>query len=131
MVLAHTIVDAPNHGASSRAAAISAPSEEAPTTAASSSMGRRDTTADRVRRPSGCGATVRGRMTADALRALDRKHLWHPFTQQQGWMDEDFPIIDHADGCTLWDTDGRAYLDGVSSLWCTVHGHRHPALDIE
>ena len=69
-------------------------------------------------------------MTADELRALDRKHLWHPFTQQQGWMDEAFPIIDRADGCTLWDTDGRAYIDGVSSLWCTVHGHRHPALDI-
>ncbi len=70
------------------------------------------------------------KMTADELRALDRKHLWHPFTQQQGWMDEDFPIIDRADGCTLWDTEGRTYIDGVSSLWCTVHGHRHPALDI-
>ena len=69
-------------------------------------------------------------MTADELRTLDRKHLWHPFTQQQGWMEEAFPIIDRADGCTLWDTDGRAYIDGVSSLWCTVHGHRHPALDI-
>ncbi|MGZ4269480.1 MAG: adenosylmethionine--8-amino-7-oxononanoate transaminase [Solirubrobacteraceae bacterium] len=69
-------------------------------------------------------------MTADELRALDRRHLWHPFTQQQGWMEEEFPIIDRADGTTLYDTDGRAYIDGVSSLWCTVHGHRHPALDL-
>lgn len=32
-------------------------------------------------------------------------------------------------GCTLIDADGREYLDGVSSLWCNVHGHRHPRLD--
>jgi adenosylmethionine---8-amino-7-oxononanoate aminotransferase len=63
------------------------------------------------------------------LRELDRAVLWHPFTQQQGWMDEDAPIIAHARGTTLFDTDGNAYIDGVSSLWCTVHGHRHPALD--
>jgi adenosylmethionine-8-amino-7-oxononanoate aminotransferase len=38
-------------------------------------------------------------------------------------------IIDSAQGCTLADIDGRRYLDGVSSLWCNVHGHRHPRLD--
>ena len=64
------------------------------------------------------------------LAADDRSHLWHPFTQQQGWHDEDAPIIERADGVCLWDTEGRRYLDGVSSLWCTVHGHRHPAIDI-
>jgi adenosylmethionine-8-amino-7-oxononanoate aminotransferase len=68
-------------------------------------------------------------MTTAELRAADREAVWHPFTQQQGWVAEDAPIIERAEGCTLWDTDGRAYLDGVSSLWCTVHGHRHPALD--
>ena len=26
-------------------------------------------------------------------------------------------------------SDGRRYLDGVSSLWCNVHGHRHPEID--
>jgi adenosylmethionine-8-amino-7-oxononanoate aminotransferase len=68
-------------------------------------------------------------MTTADLRAADREVLWHPFTQQQGWIAEDAPIIERASGCTLWDTDGRAYLDGVSSLWCTVHGHQHPAID--
>jgi adenosylmethionine-8-amino-7-oxononanoate aminotransferase len=68
-------------------------------------------------------------MTTADLRALDREVLWHPFTQQQGWIAEDAPIIERGEGCTLFDTDGNAYLDGVSSLWCTVHGHRHPALD--
>jgi adenosylmethionine-8-amino-7-oxononanoate aminotransferase len=68
-------------------------------------------------------------MTTADLRALDREVLWHPFTQQQGWVTEDAPIIERGEGCTLYDTDGNAYLDGVSSLWCTVHGHRHPTLD--
>jgi adenosylmethionine-8-amino-7-oxononanoate aminotransferase len=68
-------------------------------------------------------------MTTADLRAADREALWHPFTQQQGWSAEDAPIIERGEGCTLYDTDGNAYLDGVSSLWCTVHGHCHPALD--
>ncbi len=63
------------------------------------------------------------------LRELDRSVLWHPFTQQQGWSEEDAPIIAHARGTTLHDTDGNTYIDGVSSLWCTVHGHRHPSID--
>src|SRR5919205_40212 len=70
------------------------------------------------------------RMTHEDLAELDRRHLWHPFTQQQGWMEEDFPIIERADETTLYDTEGNAYIDGVSSLWCNVHGHRHPAIDI-
>ncbi|HEU0318119.1 MAG TPA: adenosylmethionine--8-amino-7-oxononanoate transaminase [Solirubrobacteraceae bacterium] len=65
----------------------------------------------------------------DRLNELDRRHLWHPFTQQQGWVDDPAPVIARAEGTTLTDTDGRTYLDGVSSLWCNVHGHRHPAID--
>ena len=38
-------------------------------------------------------------------------------------------MIDRAEGCYLYDTEGNRYLDGVSSLWCNVHGHRHPTLD--
>jgi adenosylmethionine-8-amino-7-oxononanoate aminotransferase len=38
-------------------------------------------------------------------------------------------IIERAHGCTLIDLEGREYLDGVSSLWCNLHGHRHPRLD--
>jgi adenosylmethionine-8-amino-7-oxononanoate aminotransferase len=64
------------------------------------------------------------------LTAADRRHLWHPFTQQEGWCAEEPPVvIDHAEGTNLYDTDGNAYIDGVSSLWCNVHGHRHPAID--
>jgi adenosylmethionine-8-amino-7-oxononanoate aminotransferase len=68
-------------------------------------------------------------MTSGNLAELDRRYIWHPFTQQQGWLAEDAPIIRSAEGCFLTDTDGKEYLDGVSSLWCNVHGHRHPVID--
>src|SRR5256885_5167192 len=69
-------------------------------------------------------------MDTRQLAALDRRVLWHPFTQQQGWTDdEDIVLIERAEGCRLYDTEGNEYLDGVSSLWCNVHGHRHPELD--
>jgi adenosylmethionine---8-amino-7-oxononanoate aminotransferase len=69
------------------------------------------------------------RTTAELIDA-DRRCLWHPFTQQRAWETEEPPIvIEHAEGTNLYDTDGRAYIDGVSSLWCNVHGHRHPAID--
>ena len=69
------------------------------------------------------------RSNAEWQRA-DRRVLWHPFTQQQGWMGEDFPVVTGAEGCWLIDADGNRYLDGVSSLWCAVHGHRVPEIDL-
>ena len=63
------------------------------------------------------------------LVAADRAHLWHPFTQQQGWTDESPVIVERAEGTDLIDVDGRRYIDGVSSLWCNVHGHAHPRID--
>ena len=68
-------------------------------------------------------------MTTRELARKDKRALWHPFTQQQGWCEEEPLIIERAQGCTLYDTDGNGYLDGVSSLWCNVHGHGHPAVD--
>jgi adenosylmethionine---8-amino-7-oxononanoate aminotransferase len=68
-------------------------------------------------------------MDTQALRAADHAHVWHPFTQMRGWQSEDAPIIERGEGCFLFDTDGKAYIDGVSSLWCNVLGHRHPAID--
>jgi adenosylmethionine---8-amino-7-oxononanoate aminotransferase len=60
---------------------------------------------------------------------LDQDHLWHPFTQQQDWCSEEALMIESAEGSQLIATDGRRYLDGVSSLWCNLHGHRHPDID--
>ncbi|HXA30550.1 MAG TPA: adenosylmethionine--8-amino-7-oxononanoate transaminase [Candidatus Angelobacter sp.] len=61
--------------------------------------------------------------------ALDRKHVWHPFTQTSEWRDEDPVVIRSAHGCRLVDARGREYIDGVASLWANVHGHGHPRLD--
>jgi adenosylmethionine---8-amino-7-oxononanoate aminotransferase len=63
------------------------------------------------------------------LATADRTHLWHPFTQQRGWAEEEPLIVERAEGAELIDVHGRRYLDGVSSLWCNVHGHRHPRID--
>ncbi len=68
-------------------------------------------------------------MNTNELVAKDRKYIWHPFTQMRDWQAEDFPVIEKGEGCYLIDTDGRRYLDGVSSLWCNVFGHRVPAID--
>jgi adenosylmethionine---8-amino-7-oxononanoate aminotransferase len=67
-------------------------------------------------------------MSVDLAR-LDREHLWHPFTQQQGWAEEEPLIVERGEGSYVIDSDGRRYIDGVSSLWCNVHGHRHPTID--
>jgi adenosylmethionine---8-amino-7-oxononanoate aminotransferase len=59
----------------------------------------------------------------------DRRHVWHPFTQMQEWFAEEPLFIERGDGNYLIDTEGRRYFDGVSSLWCNVHGHRKRELD--
>ncbi len=69
-------------------------------------------------------------MNYKKLSALDKKYLWHPFTQQRDWEeDPDVPIIKKGKGTYLYDAMGKKYLDGVSSLWCNVHGHRVPVID--
>ncbi|MCW3062877.1 MAG: adenosylmethionine-8-amino-7-oxononanoate aminotransferase apoenzyme, partial [Solirubrobacterales bacterium] len=69
-------------------------------------------------------------MDTDALAALDRRVLWHPFTQQRGWEEDEAPVlVERAEGTTIYDTNGNAYIDGTSSLWCNVHGHGHPRID--
>ncbi|HUI26563.1 MAG TPA: adenosylmethionine--8-amino-7-oxononanoate transaminase [Candidatus Kryptonia bacterium] len=59
----------------------------------------------------------------------DHKYLWHPFTQMRDWLADEPLIIARGDGNYLIDVQGRRYLDGVSSLWCNVHGHRKAELD--
>ena len=63
------------------------------------------------------------------LRDLDKRHLWHPFTHMKLWLQDEPLVITAAEGMYLIDSDGNRYLDGVSSLWCNVHGHRVPEID--
>ncbi|MBC7978194.1 MAG: adenosylmethionine--8-amino-7-oxononanoate transaminase [Myxococcales bacterium] len=60
------------------------------------------------------------------LEQLDHEVMWHPFTQMAEWTPL---VIASGEGNYLIDREGRRYLDGVSSLWCNLHGHRHPRLD--
>jgi adenosylmethionine-8-amino-7-oxononanoate aminotransferase len=64
--------------------------------------------------------------STDDLLRWDREHVWHAFTQMQEYEPL---LIEAGQGATLFDTAGNAYLDGSASMWCNVHGHRHPRLD--
>jgi adenosylmethionine---8-amino-7-oxononanoate aminotransferase len=59
----------------------------------------------------------------------DKRYIWHPFTQMQEYRGEDPVIICGGNGCTLRDVHGKEYIDGVSSVWTNVHGHRKEKLD--
>jgi adenosylmethionine-8-amino-7-oxononanoate aminotransferase len=63
------------------------------------------------------------------IREWDNDHVWHPFTPMSAYWEEQAPIIERAEGFYLFDTEGQKYLDGISSLWCNVHGHRVPEID--
>lgn len=63
------------------------------------------------------------------LVARDLAAVWHPFTQHALWPADEPLVIDRASGVYLYDTDGRRYLDGCSSLWVTVHGHGTPEIN--
>lgn len=78
---------------------------------------------------SGHGATPLGSL--ETLRALDHRHFWHPFTQMRDWCasEEDPLILASGQGATLTDYQGNTYIDGNSSIWTNIHGHRHPVID--
>ena len=68
-------------------------------------------------------------MNTEQLRRWDNEFVWHPFSPMQAYREEGAPIIEAGDRFELIDTDGNRYLDGISSLWCNVHGHRVPEID--
>lgn len=63
------------------------------------------------------------------LEELDKKYIWHPFTQMKEWLGEKPVIISEGKDCFIKDIYGRWYLDGVSSLWVNIHGHRKKEID--
>jgi adenosylmethionine-8-amino-7-oxononanoate aminotransferase len=62
---------------------------------------------------------------------LDQKHVWHPFTQMQDWNSPEHQpvVLVEGDGAVLRDDAGREYLDGNSSIWTNLHGHRRREID--
>ena len=67
--------------------------------------------------------------TKKKLKQIDLAHIWHPFTQMREYEKEEPIIIDKAYDSFLVDIDGKKYLDGVSSLWVNIHGHRKKEID--
>ncbi|WP_328803539.1 adenosylmethionine--8-amino-7-oxononanoate transaminase [Paenibacillus silvestris] len=65
----------------------------------------------------------------ERLAALNKSHVWHPFTQMKDYNNEDPLIIERGEGVRLYDVQGRAYYDGFSSVWLNVHGHHVPELN--
>ncbi|UCH44061.1 MAG: adenosylmethionine--8-amino-7-oxononanoate transaminase [Nitrospiraceae bacterium] len=63
------------------------------------------------------------------IEGMDKKYLWHPFTQMQEWVEQSPLIITEGRGTYIKDARGRWYIDGISSLWVTVHGHRKQEID--
>ena len=68
-------------------------------------------------------------LSSATLSKWDRQYVWHPFTQMKEWEQEDPLIIEKGDGVYLYDVHGNKYLDGSSSIWVNLHGHRHRVLD--
>ena len=66
-----------------------------------------------------------------ALRAADKRHIWHPFTPMAEWCAPDHQplVLVEGRGALLWDSDGREYIDGNSSIWTNIHGHNHPHIN--
>jgi len=67
--------------------------------------------------------------TRELLEQWDREYIWHPFTQMQEYMKDRPLIIERGERSYLTDIEGNRYLDGVSSLWVTVHGHNKKELN--
>jgi adenosylmethionine-8-amino-7-oxononanoate aminotransferase len=65
----------------------------------------------------------------DNLVRWDKEYFWHPFTQMKVYREEENVIVERGEGNYIYDIYGNKYLDGVSSLWCNVHGHNHPKLN--
>ncbi|SFR49001.1 aminotransferase [Litoreibacter janthinus] len=64
-------------------------------------------------------------MTTDTnldIAALDTAHSLHPWTHFESFVRDGPLVIERGSGCSLWDTDGREYLDAVGGLWCTNIG---------
>jgi putrescine aminotransferase len=62
------------------------------------------------------------------LKALDRAHYLHPFTDLHGYAEEGGRIFSRAEGVFIHDTDGNAMLDGMSGLWCCNLGYSQDAI---
>lgn len=68
-------------------------------------------------------------MDRKTLVALDKKYIWHPYTEMQNYIENTDPVVvEKAEGFYLYDKDGTRYMDGNGSWWTSIVGHNHPTL---
>ena len=65
----------------------------------------------------------------EELERWDKRYIWHPFTQMRDYCNENPLIIERGEGSFLIDIYDNKYIDGVSSLWVNLHGHRRKEID--
>jgi adenosylmethionine-8-amino-7-oxononanoate aminotransferase len=66
----------------------------------------------------------------ELLLAAEKRHIWHPFTQMKAWCAPEYEplVLVEGNGATLRDINGKEYIDGNSSIWTNIHGHRNPKI---
>ncbi len=67
-------------------------------------------------------------LSREAILALDRRHVWRPYTSSEDHEGVDPIVVARAEGPFLYDVDGRRYIDGNASWWCNSLGHGHPRI---
>jgi adenosylmethionine---8-amino-7-oxononanoate aminotransferase len=67
-------------------------------------------------------------MQRKKIKSIDKRHLWHPYTDIDAFERSDFPVVKRAAGVYFYDFNGKKYLDAIASWWCVNFGHSNPAL---
>jgi adenosylmethionine-8-amino-7-oxononanoate aminotransferase len=67
----------------------------------------------------------------EELVEADKRFVWHPFTDMRQWCTAEHEplVLVEGRGALLWDSKGREYIDGNSSIWTNIHGHNHPHIN--
>lgn len=63
------------------------------------------------------------------LEEKDLQYIWHPCSQMKDYRELPPIIVDHGKGVYLYDTDGKEYIDIISSWWCNLLGHCNPKIN--
>ena len=63
------------------------------------------------------------------LAQKDLKYIWHPCSQMKDYETLSPIVIEKGEGIYLFDTEGKRYIDVISSWWCNLLGHCNPKIN--